>query len=120
VSAQPAGDVPQLLTREQCARAAQVHVDTITAAIVRGELKAYDLSSPSSKRRVWRIDPEHLGDWLEARTNVDQALQPSRRAPISAQIVPPPPSEDEPRVHRRRKARPSTGRLSVSPDMGRS
>lgn len=57
------------LTPEQAGRAAgDIGADTILAAIHGGELRAMDVSRPSSKRSTFKIRRDWLEAWVEART----------------------------------------------------
>jgi len=93
-------NVPALLTPSQVAEHVQVSTKTVLRAIARQDLRAAQIG----RSRAWRIRPEDVEAWLEARANRPRqdSVAPPRRVNVLEAI---------PRVRRRRVR---SGRLELA------
>jgi len=57
-----------LLTAGDVAEHLRTKVDTVLSMIRSGELRAFDVSRPGSRKPRWRIDPDALESLLTARS----------------------------------------------------
>lgn len=95
----------KLLTPEEVAEACGVSPWTVMRAIKAGELRASQLAS----RGCWRIRPEAVEAWIEARANVERA--PRAAVPAPAPLLGAP----TPRVRKTSRKREGARRLVVPP-----
>lgn len=72
------------MTPPQIARELGVNTDRVLAMIRRGEMRAIDVREPTSTRPRYRIAPEWLEAWLQART-----VPPPEPAPVRRTRRPP-------------------------------
>jgi excisionase family DNA binding protein len=98
-------DVTVLLTIDQVAAQLQVHPRTVMRAISKRGLRAHQVAGRGS----WRVHPEALEAWLEARAN--RPVTPSAVVPLAPIAA----ATSRARAPRGR----ARGVLAVTRDMGR-
>ena len=101
----------KLLTPEWIAERCEISTRTVMRAIRAGELKASQLA----ERGCWRIKPEDLDAWIEARANRARTARPP--SPRTAPLLGAPTS----RVRKTVRRREGANRLYVpSPNRSRA
>lgn len=93
-----------LLTLEQVAKRLQVSKRTVQRAIDRRGLRAVQVAG----RNTWRVRGEDLEAWLDQRATDRPAPPLGQAAGVALAVARP------------RPQRAGTGRLGVTPDMGRT
>jgi excisionase family DNA binding protein len=106
----------ELLTVQEAADRLKVSKRTVERAITAGNLRASQIAT----RGTWRIDIADLERWVQSRTQGPVAAPPPKGKPKGTLSAPPRGSQllPAPPMSRRRR-RAGSGRLSVTPDMGR-